>query len=381
MIPPEYSGREQTFIKHAFLTNYLELLAFKTLQGRDPIFNFVDAFAGPWRIANDSDYSDASFDQALRTLNGVKSKLKELGKSSTIRFIFCEKNKASFERLEEYSHRHKEYEIRIFHGRFEENLENINAFCNTGFTFTFIDPTGWNIDSKPIFEFLRQQNGEFLINFMSEDINRFATYHAVSSSIGHFLADSNWENDFNQLSTKSSNEERVLSLLKKQIKDSKAAMYVPDFPILKPKENRIKMRLLLGTNSSKALEVFRDVQKPVENLEIKARTRLRNKGQQSLFDEGDISDFIQSLEGIGSEEYRKRAEEKIAQFLTENGSSRFENIKILILEKIPIRLTQLKDLISLMRKQNILLFDLPKRKQKPQDDTIISLAKRQKTLF
>lgn len=91
MIPPEYSGREQTFIKHAFLTNYLELLAFKTLQGRDRIFNFVDAFAGPWRIANDSDYSDASFDQALRTLNGVKSKLKELGKSSTIRFIFCEK--------------------------------------------------------------------------------------------------------------------------------------------------------------------------------------------------------------------------------------------------------------------------------------------------
>ncbi len=381
MIPPEYSGREQTFIKHAFLTNYLELLAFKTLQGRDRIFNFVDAFAGPWRIANDSDYSDASFDQALRTLNGVKSKLKELGKSSTIRFIFCEKNKDSFERLEEYSHRHKEYEIRIFHGRFEENLEDMNAFCNTGFTFTFIDPTGWNIDSKPIFEFLRQQNGEFLINFMSEDINRFATYHAVSSSIGQFLADSNWENDFNQLSTKSSNEERVLSLLKKRLKDSKAARYVPDFPILKPKENRIKMRLLLGTHSSKALEVFRDVQKPVENLEIKARTRLRNKGQQSLFDEGDISDFIQSLEGIGSEEYRKRAEEKIVQFLTEKGSSRFENIKILILEKIPIRLTQLKDLISLMRKQNILLFDLPKRKQKPQDDTIISLAKRQKTLF
>lgn len=249
MIPPEYSGREQTFIKHAFLTNYLELLAFKTLQGRDRIFNFVDAFAGPWRIANDSDYSDASFDQALRTLNGVKSKLKELGKSSTIRFIFCEKNKDSFERLEEYSHRHKEYEIRIFHGRFEENLEDMNAFCNTGFTFTFIDPTGWNIDSKPIFEFLRQQNGEFLINFMSEDINRFATYHAVSSSIGQFLADSNWENDFNQLSTKSSNEERVLSLLKKRLKDSKAARYVPDFPILKPKENRIKMRLLLGTPS------------------------------------------------------------------------------------------------------------------------------------
>ncbi len=260
-------------------------------------------------------------------------------------------------------------------------MEDMNAFCNTGFTFTFIDPTGWNIDSKPIFEFLRQQNGEFLINFMSEDINRFATYHAVSSSIGQFLADSNWENDFNQLSTKSSNEERVLSLLKKRLKDSKAARYVPDFPILKPKENRIKMRLLLGTHSSKALEVFRDVQKPVENLEIKARTRLRNKGQQSLFDEGDIFDFIQSLEGIGSEEYRKRAEEKIVQFLTEKGSSRFENIKILILEKIPIRLTQLKDLISLMRKQNILLFDLPKRKQKPQDDTIISLAKRQKTLF
>ncbi|QNP42878.1 hypothetical protein H9L15_12585 [Sphingomonas daechungensis] len=42
----QYQGREQSFIKHEFLTQYLQTAAYKTLQGRSSTFNFVDAFAG-----------------------------------------------------------------------------------------------------------------------------------------------------------------------------------------------------------------------------------------------------------------------------------------------------------------------------------------------
>ena len=76
-----YKGREQSYIKHCFLTQYLELAAFKTFQGSSPTFNFVDAFAGPWSVADDSDYSDASFDQALNTLEGVRVSLARKGLS------------------------------------------------------------------------------------------------------------------------------------------------------------------------------------------------------------------------------------------------------------------------------------------------------------
>ena len=55
-----YHGREQSHIKHLFLTDYLRTAAYKILQGRSPKFNFVDAFAGPWKVS-DSDYSDAFF--------------------------------------------------------------------------------------------------------------------------------------------------------------------------------------------------------------------------------------------------------------------------------------------------------------------------------
>jgi len=70
----QYRGREQSFIKHEFLTQYLQAASYKTLQGRSPVFNFVDAFAGPWRVS-DENYSDASFNQALQTLEAVRADL------------------------------------------------------------------------------------------------------------------------------------------------------------------------------------------------------------------------------------------------------------------------------------------------------------------
>ena len=87
-----YKGREQSYIKHCFLTQYLEMAAFKTFQGSSPTFNFVDAFAGPWNVADDSDYSDASFDQALNTLEGVRISLARKGLSGLkVRFCFVKK--------------------------------------------------------------------------------------------------------------------------------------------------------------------------------------------------------------------------------------------------------------------------------------------------
>ena len=64
----QYRGREQSFIKHEFLTQYLQAAAFKTLQGRSRTFNFVDAFAGPWEVSDTGDLSDTSFAQALNTV-------------------------------------------------------------------------------------------------------------------------------------------------------------------------------------------------------------------------------------------------------------------------------------------------------------------------
>ena len=373
-----YRGREQSYIKHLFLTDYLQAAAYKILQGRSPKFNFVDAFAGPWQVSND-DLSDASFDQALRTLETVRADLDRRGISSLkISFCFCERRKEAAVRLRKYARDRSSFEIHVFHGAFEDRLTDIAAVCREGFTFTFLDPTGWNIRSGPVLQFLRERRGEFLLNFMAEHVNRHAGYAPVVESFGRFLANPEWTSEFDSLPQGWSNEKRVLHLLRDEIKGSEAATYVPDFPIRKPRENRIKMRLLLGTNSAKGLEVFRDVQEKVERRELEMRDQLRseNRRQPSFFAPDEIAAIEQEAVGIGSQAFRDQAEQRMIDGLTERDSENFHNIAIDIMENVPMRLTHVKRLAVDMRRRRLISFELPPRRRVPQPETRIALVGR-----
>lgn len=371
-----YLGREQSFIKHSFLTQYLQAAAYKTLQGRSPTFNFVDAFAGPWQVSDGANYSDASFHQALHTLEAVRADLGKRGLAGLkIRFCFCEKRAQAVNELRRYAEQNGRFDIHVFHGSFEDHLDGIASTCHDGFTFTFIDPTGWNIRSEEVLKFLKDQNGEFLLNFMAEHVNRHAEYSNVAASFGRFLADPDWEGDFNALPPGWSNEKRVLHLLKEKMKASGAASYLPDFPIMKPREERVKMRLVLGTHSAKGLEVFRDVQAKVERTEIETRHQLSHAGnnQVSLFSDTEIAAMQQNAAGIGCPTHQREAEECIKEFLDERSFSLFSAIAIHVMEAMPMRLTQVKKLVNELKGKGIVAFDLPPRMRVPQPKTRISL--------
>ncbi len=370
-----YLGREQSFIKHKFLTQYLQAAAYKTLQGRSPTFNFVDAFAGPWSVS-DENYSDASFDQALRTLEAVRADLAGRGVGGLkIRFCFCERRPEAVARLREYAAENKRFEIYVFQGAFEDNLGGIASACRTGFTFTFIDPTGWNIRSEPVFKFLKSMNGEFLINFMSEHVNRHAGWEQVAESFGRFLADPDWKVEFDTLPENLSNEERVLFLLKRKIRDVGAAKFLPHMPILKPRQERIKMRLLLGTHSAKGVEVFRDVHAKVELSEFETRNSISdtNSDQLGLFSASENSEMMQGAHGIGSTGVRRQARETVIQLLS-SGPAPFRHIGTRVMEEWPMRLTHTKDLLNAMKTEGAVDFKLVGRAKKPQPDTRIVLA-------
>jgi three-Cys-motif partner protein len=368
----QYRGREQSFIKHDFLTRYLQAAAYKTLQGRSPTFNFVDAFAGPWSVTAD-DCSDASFDQALRTLEAVRADLGRRGVAGLkIRFCFCERRADAVERLRKYAYEHSRFEIHVFPGLFEDNLDRIAKACRDGFTFTFIDPTGWDIRSEPVFDFLRASRGEFLLNFMSEHVNRHAGWDQVSTSFGRFLADPDWKEEFAALPLHLSNEERVLLLLKRKMKNCGAAAYLPDIPILKPREKRIKMRLILGTHSRKGLEVFRDVHEKVELTEIQTRNSISEEttNQPGFWSNAEESESQQRATGVGSAAQRYAARCLITEALTD-GPIRFDDLAAQVMEAKAMRLTHMKDLLNAMRQQNLIAFDLPGKAKKPQPETVI----------
>ncbi len=371
----QYRGREQSFIKHDFLTRYLQAAAYKTLQGRSRVFNFVDAFAGPWKVTA-GDCSDASFDQALRTLEAVRADLGKRGLSGLkIRFCFCEKRCDAVERLRDYAERHSGFEIHVFPGPFEDNLTGIAEACCEGFTFTFIDPTGWNIRSEPVLEFLKSMRGEFLLNFMAEHLNRHAEYSAVAASYGRFLADPDWKNRFNALPPHLSNEERVLLLLKDKIRTSGAATYLPDMTILKPRENRRKMRLVLGTHSRRGLEVFRDVHQKVELSEIQTRNTISEEttNQPALWSKTEASESQQRASGVGSAAEKSASREIVLHALSA-GPAVFEDLAALVMEARPMRLTHVKDLLNAMKRERAVAFELPTRAKKPQAGTLITAA-------
>jgi three-Cys-motif partner protein len=371
-----YRDREQSFIKHQFLTKYLQAAAYKTLQAHSPTFNFVDAFAGPWRVSDDAKYSDASFDQAINTLEAVRADLGKRGVGGLrIRFCFCEQRPDAVARLREYAASKGQFEIHVFEGAFENNLNAIGAKLKDGFTFTFIDPTGWNIRNEEVFRFLREQNGEFMLNFMSDHINRHAEYHEVAASFGRFLADAQWADEFARLPAEWNNERKMLHLLKATMRANKVASYIPDFSIMVPRRDRVKMRLLLGTHSSSGLEVFRDVQEKVEKQELEMRHNLREGGspQVSLFSSADIAAFQQEQKGVGCKANRARAEEIIVDFLRGRTRAFPGPMFNQVMEEVPIRRTHLNKVLTDMRDRGVVRFDLPAKKRVPQFDTTISL--------
>jgi three-Cys-motif partner protein len=372
-----YDKREHSLVKHLFLTQYLQAAAFKTLQGRSKIFNYVDAFAGPWNVSDDSDYSDASFERALRMLEKVRSTLGRAGAAGLkIRFCLCEKRPDAVARLKEYAAKKTGYEIYIFSGRFEENLDAIAKVIPDGFTFSFIDPKGWDVRNQEIFHFLRERKGDFLLNFMSDHINRHATYSQVVESFGRFLADPDWANDYSELPSYLTNEEKVLWLLKLKMKAARVAIFTPDFPIKLARSERIKMRLVLGTHSEKGLEVFRDVEAKIHVQQTEVRDLVSKKGdlQSNLFSAQEHASSLSARDGVGGISNLKLAESLILETLGKGVSIDFRKLALKLMEEVPIRLTQLRDLLGDLKSKGLVQFELPRPKKKPQDDTLISIS-------
>lgn len=62
-----YLGREQAYVKHCLLEDYLPDWAYKVGSAWDSLV-YVDGFAGPWQTTH-ADYADSSFGVAIKALH------------------------------------------------------------------------------------------------------------------------------------------------------------------------------------------------------------------------------------------------------------------------------------------------------------------------
>ncbi|MEX2450867.1 MAG: three-Cys-motif partner protein TcmP [Rhodospirillales bacterium] len=141
-LPDFYKGREQTYLKHLFLENYLERVAYNIFSFKKD-FVYVDGFSGPWRSENE-DYEDTSFKKAINKLRHVREGIKNSRNIDVnFRCLFIEKDPKIFKELESVVGQINDVEIRPICGDFESLIPNIIDFIGNSFSLVFIDPTGW----------------------------------------------------------------------------------------------------------------------------------------------------------------------------------------------------------------------------------------------
>jgi three-Cys-motif partner protein len=364
-----YFGREHSGIKHLFLRKYIELAAFATMGGGFRSFNYVDGFAGPWSVSDDDEYSDSSFHQAIQTILSVKKNLEaRTGRTCRARFCLCERNSQRADKLKRFAAEQLQIEIYVFEGAFEDRLEDIDRVCADGFTFTFIDPTGFNLGSVKIAKFLARQNGDYLLNFMSEHINRYPSVESVNKAFGRLLADTDWKSNFERLPHYLKNEEKILFLLKNRLKELGAGRFMPDFEIMNPRRNRLQMRLVLGTSHPLGVSYFRDVQSQVSNIQTEVRDQIRNPGQDTLF-------IMPSLNGVGSDRAIEAAKLSILKQLNFRSPQDFSELIAPVLEDAAIRETHLKDVLCQLQQSGNVSFALVGRQRKPKKGTLIHILR------
>src|SRR5262245_8977673 len=97
-----YLTREQAYIKHRLLEEYLPEWAYKVGNAWDELV-YVDGFAGPWQTTN-TEYSDTSFGIATQLLRQCQTGLlKTRDRDLRIECILIDQDKTAFAELKRFA--------------------------------------------------------------------------------------------------------------------------------------------------------------------------------------------------------------------------------------------------------------------------------------
>jgi three-Cys-motif partner protein len=378
MKPVEYyKGREQTYLKHLFLEQYLETLIYH-IGFFQPEFVFVDCFSGPWRAA-DEQLGDTSIRIALERLNAAIEGLAKNGRHPVVRAIFVEKSQAAFATLQRVLQEHSgAVKTLAIPGSFEDNIGTILNQIGSTFTFLFVDPTGWTgfaMDKlRPI---LQRAKGEVMINFMFDFINRFLSVQTTANeeSLDLFFGTPQWR----ELRNTPDREAALVSLYAEQVRTAGKFLYATFTRILKPHDDRAYFHLVYATRNAKGIEKFRDVEKKVVAQQELVRERAQRERREERSGQGELF-FEANTPSKRLEEDRhlqlRKAEALLAAIL-KSGSSRFEDLQPRILE-LPLVWTS--DLTTMLlegcRSGHLAIEGLRPRERTPKPGHIVRLHKR-----
>lgn len=333
MKPVEYyKDREQTYLKHFFLEQYLETVAYH-IGFSQKEFVYVDCFSGPWRAA-DEELGDTSIRIALDRLNSVRLGLAQSAKHPTIRAIFVEKSPTAFAQLQQVLQEHSgAVRTTAVLGTFEENIAPILDQVGSTFAFFFVDSTGWTgfaMDNlRPI---LQREKGEVMINFMYDFINRFLSFRSPANedSLDRCLGTRAWRS----FRDTPGSESELVNLYVGQVRATGQFPYATFSRILKPLQDRAYYHLVYATRSPKGIEKFRDVEKRAvtEQEAVRQRAQRENRESRSGQGEMDFGSDVPSRDLRSEREQQLRKADATVMALLADGPIRYDVLQPRVLE-------------------------------------------------
>jgi len=375
-----YSVREQTRAKHFILKRYLQALAFKVLNFSD--ITYVDGFSGPWETQA-ADHSDSSFIIALNVLKDAQAQKAARNVHRRIRCFFSETNVVAYAQLAAavapFHKSAERFEVRTYHGRFEDAVDEIDSFIGQSFPLIFIDPTGWTgypfVKLKPLFS---RPRCEVLINFMYEFINRFA--HSDDplhiASLDPILGGPGWRHRLDKDLPRGAAVEK---LFRQTVAHMLGLPFVVSTRIDKSTAERPHFFITYGSKNREGLIAFRDTEYAALREHEKNRSnaserkRAERTGSSDLFTSFYAEVREATIDSIVDEQ-KKRASDRLLAAL-EHGSLKFAWIVDDLLRSFMLRETNVKDVCVSLAKEGKIENTWGSGNHKPKDDNIIRLTK------
>ncbi|MDZ4109674.1 MAG: three-Cys-motif partner protein TcmP [Brevundimonas sp.] len=277
-----YQGREQAFVKHYLLETYLERLFQITANRFDQIV-YVDGYSGPWQSQGQS-LEDTSFCIALSALRKAKSFQAARGRTVEVHAHLVEKSPQAFRVLETIAAKFPDVRISTYKADFRTQPKAIAAqIPDSAFTFVFIDPKGWRINTAELAPLLRRKNCEVLFNFMFDFVNRAAsmTEPPTVEGINELIPDGDWREQLTALSaagaTPAERKQILIGAFSRGLAEIGDFKFVAETPVLRPLHDRTLYSLIFATKKARGLEVFRECQllALTEQSKIRGEAKLR----------------------------------------------------------------------------------------------------------
>jgi three-Cys-motif partner protein len=345
-------GREQAYVKHSLLNDYLPELAYRIGRTWDSLA-YIDGFAGPWQT-HDQDHADSSFGVAIEALRRSQEGLREAhGQKLHVNCVLVEKDNGAFAELERFAatETSPEFEVHALHGEFVQKIPSIELLAKgegkNPFKFVLLDPTGWaDIPMDTLKTLLANRPCEVLINLMTRHIIRFLEQPDRGNSFRGLFGRPGVVEVLRE-TPPDQRVERAVQEYSLSLKELCNFKYVSSAVIMEPQQEAVRYYLVYATNHPRGVEVFKAAENKAAKIQdnVRQESRVRKGGGQLEFPSADgpaKSRLILEL----LERYLRNARESVIRSLRASRSISGVTYADLFCEAMAFPLVTPNDLVS-----------------------------------